>query len=85
LSSCVKIAHRVGPGLGLINLLGATLALFLAWLLFRGTDPTDDAAWDGVAMASTQELLAADGDEAAQIVADLWQLDAERDQAMGDD
>jgi hypothetical protein len=61
------------------------LALALAWLLFRNADPKDDAAWEGVAMASTQELLGVDGQEAAQVVADLWQLDAERERAMRDE
>lgn len=65
------------------SLLGTLLALFLAWLLFRNADDKDDAAWEGVAMAETQELLAADGD-AAQVVADLWNLDVERD-AMRDE
>lgn len=60
------------------------MALFLAWLLFKDA-PNDESPWEGVAMASTQELLAADGDEAALIVADLWQLDIERDRAMRDD
>jgi hypothetical protein len=76
---------RVGPVRGLINALGGLLALFLAWLLFKDADPKDQSAWDGVGLALTQELLAADEPDAPQIVADLWQLDVERDRAMRDD
>jgi hypothetical protein len=61
------------------------LALALAWLLFRSADPKDEDVWDGVALSLTQELLAADGQDAAQIAADLWNLDRERGRSMRDE
>jgi hypothetical protein len=63
-------------------LLGALMAMLLAWLLFRDAEPTNEDAWEGVALERTAELLAAPGDDAAQAMADLWQLDAEHDAAL---
>lgn len=51
-------------------------------LLFRNVDPVDEDAWEGVALDKTAELLTAHGEDAAQTMADLWQLDVERERAL---
>jgi hypothetical protein len=81
-SSCLRRLRSRGAVRRLISLLGGLLALALVWLLFRDADPKDEDVWDAVALGLTQELLAADEQDAPQIVADLWQLQVERDRAM---
>jgi hypothetical protein len=63
----------------LTNVLGALLALLLVSILFRRSDDNDDAR-EGFALATTAHVIDAHGDDAAHDLADLWQLDAERDQ-----
>jgi hypothetical protein len=66
-------------------ILGSLLVLVLAWLLFRHADPRDEDVWEGVALGITAESLDDHGQDAAQDLADLWQLDAERERAMRDE
>lgn len=69
----------------MINVIGGLVASLLAWVFFRNTDDKDKSAWDGAALAITKDLIDAHGVEVAQGIADLWQLDAERAQAMRDE
>ena len=84
-SAAIAMSNGVVNVLIDLTFLGAFIAFFVAWLLFRNVDEGDQAAWDGVALAETVELLDAHGQDAAQDLADLWQLDAERKQATRDE
>jgi hypothetical protein len=69
----------------LISVVGGLIAFGVAWLLFRGVDPRDQDAWDGIELALTNQLLNTHGADMAEPIADLWNFAVARQQSLADD